>query len=478
MVLKSSVNDKNNVDDDDDDDFDFGINENHPIIQRKIKTSLKTSIREGSCSMGMYGFGTSYLSPFALALNATSGQIGILDGIANLLPSLVQLKAARLLEHFSRKKLVIITVLIQALLFIPLALLGFFFVKGSTEVVWMMICIVGLMYAVSAIAGVAWFSWMGSLVPEHARGKYFSKRNRITGFFGLVFMVVAALLLDNFKRSGTILFGFGLLFSLAFIFRMMAVYFFSHQYEPVLNIKKRDYFSLWQFLKEGRNTPFGRFTICTGLLRIATNIAGPFFTVYMLRNLGLSYVWFMIIVVSETAFQLILYPLMGKLSDKFGNICLLRISMPLIAIVPFLWVLSSNPLYLIFVAQSVSAFGWAGYGIATNNYIYDAVSNEKRGYGLTYFNLINGIGLFIGAGIGSLLTLFNFSFMNVILFIFVVSSVARFVVYYLFSGVLKEVRHVSHFSSQYLIKEFHPTRGLVREIHLMKNKFGELKHFL
>ena len=464
-------------DDDDDDDLDFVIDEKHPIIQRKIQTSLKTSIREGSFSMGMYGFGTSYLSPYALVLNATSSQIGILDGIASLLPSLVQLKAARLLEHFSRKKLVIITVLIQALLFIPLALLGFLFVNGSTNVVWVMIGIVGLMYSVSAISGVAWFSWMGSLVPEHARGKYFSKRNRITGFFGLIFMVIAALLLDKFKRSGTILLGFGVLFSLAFIFRSIALLMFSHQYEPHLKIKKGDYFSLWQFLKTGRNTPFGRFAICTGLLRIATNIAGPFFTVYMLRDLGFSYIWFMIVVVAGTAFELIFYPLMGRLSDKFGNICLLRICMPLIALVPFLWVLSHNPYYLIFVAQCASGFAWAGFNIATNNYIYDAVSSEKRAYGLTYFNLISGIGLFIGAGIGSLIALMNISFMNVMLFIFIVSSVARFAVYYLFSGILKEVRHVSHFSPQYLLKEFHPTRGFVREIHLMKNKIGELKHF-
>lgn len=474
----ASENYKQKIDDDDEDEIEINLDEKHPIIERKIKTSLKTSIREGSFSMGMYGFGTSYLSPYALALNATSSQIGILDGIASLLPSLVQLKASRLLEHFSRKKLVIITVLIQALLFIPLALLGLLFVRGSTNVVWIMIGIVGLMYAVSAISGVAWFSWMGSLVPEHARGKYFSRRNRITGFFGLIFMIVAALILDKFKRSGVILLGFGVLFSLAFVFRSIALLMFSHQYEPHLKIRKRDYFSLWQFLKVGRNTPFGRFTICTGLLRIATNIAGPFFTVYMLRDLGLSYIWFMIIVVSGTAFELMFYPIMGKLSDKFGNICLLRIAMPIIALVPFLWVLSTNPFYLIFVAQFASGVGWAGYNLATNNYIYDAVSSEKRGYGLTYFNLISGVGLFIGAGIGSLIALMNISFMNTMLFIFVISSVARFVVYYFFSGILKEVRHVGHFSPQYLMKEFHPTRGFVREIHLMKNKFGELKHLL
>ena len=50
----------------------------HPIVQNKINKSLKLSVREGSLASVSNGFGLSYLSPFALLLNATASQMGIL----------------------------------------------------------------------------------------------------------------------------------------------------------------------------------------------------------------------------------------------------------------------------------------------------------------------------------------------------------------------------------------------------------------
>ena len=64
----------------------------HPIVKKKIDKSLKLSVREGALSSISGGFGLSYLSPFALAMNATSSQVGILHAVISLLPSLVQLR--------------------------------------------------------------------------------------------------------------------------------------------------------------------------------------------------------------------------------------------------------------------------------------------------------------------------------------------------------------------------------------------------
>ena len=102
----------------------------HPIIAKKIEKSLNLSIKEGSLSSVSTGFGLSYLSPFALALNATASQMGILHAILSLLPSLVQLKAATLIERFSRKKITSVAVLGKVLLWIPIILTGLLFYLG------------------------------------------------------------------------------------------------------------------------------------------------------------------------------------------------------------------------------------------------------------------------------------------------------------------------------------------------------------
>ena len=85
----------------------------HPIIQKKINKSLKSSIREGSFASISASFGLSYFSPFALALNATTVQMGILYAIISLLPGIVQLKASTLIEKFSRKRIILSATMIR-----------------------------------------------------------------------------------------------------------------------------------------------------------------------------------------------------------------------------------------------------------------------------------------------------------------------------------------------------------------------------
>ena len=465
----------------------------HPIIQKKIEKSLKLSIREGSLSSISGGFGLSYLSPFALAMSATSSQVGILYAIISLLPSLVQLKAATLIKKFSRKKIVLTSIIIRILLWIPIILTGVLFYMGIPYMIWVLIGLVGLFYALGAVNHPAWFSWMGSLVPEEKRGKYFARRNRIAGFFGLVTMVVGAIILDYTKGVGVsrgdilgyTLLGFGILFVLAASVRLWSWTLLARQYEPRLYVRGKDGFSFWQFLKVAPSTPFGRFTLFRGVLSITIGIAGPFWAVYMLRNLGFSYVWFMAITVSATVFQLLFLPLLGKASDKFGNIKIIRICSGLIFLIPVFWLISSLinsdmwvKIYLLFVPAIVSGFAWAGYNLATNNYVYDAVGQKKRGFGVSYMNLLVGVGTFIGASIGSLIAWIGVPFMSTILFIFFVSGIGRFLVAVFGVKYLKEVRHVSKFSSHYLIKEFRPMQGAVREIHHLEHLVENVEHYI
>ena len=153
-------------------------------------------------------------------------------------------------------------------------------------------------------------------------------------------------------------------------------------------------------------------------------------------------------------------------------------------ITPLLWILSAYiPLshtnlviYLILVPSLIAGFAWAGFNLAINNYIYDSVRQEKRCYGLIYFNFLSGLGLFIGAGIGSILALLNIQFMNLMLFIFGISFVARIMVFVLGRKVLREVRHVSKFTKQFVIHKFRPVEGVVREIHHLNNLSGKIIH--
>jgi len=468
------------------------VSAEHPIVARKINESLKLSIKEGSLASVSTGFGLSYFSPFALAMNATAAQVGILFAIINLLPSLVQMKASVLIGKFSRKKIILTAMIGKILLWIPIILTGYLFYLGVSYMVWVLIVFVGLFYAFGAIVYPAWFSWMGSLVPKDRRGKYFSRRNRAIGFFGIVTMVVGAVLLDSAKSIGAsignvvgfTMFGFGLLFAISAMTRILSWGLLKRQYEPRIKVRKKDYFSCWQFLRNCLSNPFGRFVLFRGFMSFVVGIAGPFWAVYMLRDLGFSYVWFMLITVSATVFHLVFLPLLGKMSDRFGNIKVMRICSWLIVTTPLFWLGSVFVggdlwlrIYLLFVPAIVGGFGWAGYNLAVNNYVYDAVSKPKQGFGVAYMNLVVGVAIFVGASFGSLLVWLDFSFMNPLLFVFAVSAFGRFLVAMFGLRILREVRHVKKFSSNYLIREFSPVQGVVREIHHLEHLVGKVEHF-
>ncbi|MCD4770964.1 hypothetical protein K8R30_00940 [archaeon] len=465
----------------------------HPIVQKKINKSLDISIREGSAASVSAGLGLSYLSPFALLLNATATQMGILHAIISLLPSLVQLRVTKLIRKFSRKRIVLIAIMLRILTWIPIILTGALFYFGVLHMSWVLIILVGVAYSFSAIANPAWFSWMGSLVPEHRRGKYFSRRNRIAGFFGITTMIIGAIVLDGAKRVGAnlgdvigfTLLGFGFIFTLSMIARIWSWLLLRKQYEPRLKVRKKDYFTLGQFWDKIRTTPFGRFCLFRFYFSFVVGIAGPFWVVYMLRDLGFCYVWYMAITVSAVVFQLIFLPLLGKFSDRFGNVKLMRVCSWMIAATTMLWFLSSFignglmlKLYLLFVPGIVGGFGWAGYNLAVNNYVYDAVGSRKRSFGLVYMNLMVGVGMFLGASFGSLLAWVDVSFMNSMVFIFVISMIGRGIVSMFGMRLLREVRYVKKFAPRFLLHEFGPAHGVVREFHHLGHLVGKVEHYV
>lgn len=400
--------------------------------------AMKISIKEGSFASVMSGVGDSYLTPFALALNATNQQIGLLSSISNLFSPLAQLKGSKLIEKFSRKKIVSLFVFLQALVWLVYIFLAFLFFEGKNVSLFIILAY-GFYAFIGGLAGPAWFSWMGDIIPEKIRGRYTSKRNQICGAIALVSTLLAGFFLDYFKTKGFILLGFSILFLIATITRMISAYYFTRQYEPKIKLEKNYYFSYFQFLKKSPYNNFGKFVFFVALMHFATAVAGPFFSVYMLKELNLSYLWFSLINVSASLFSLLTMPFLGKISDKFGSREILRVGSVLIPFIPVLWLFSSSPLYLILVPQIISGFAWAAFSLGVNNFVYDSVTRERRAICIAYLNLTAGIFVFLGANLGGfLIQHIQIGIMNKFLFIFLVSGILRLLVSLIFFPKVKQ----------------------------------------
>jgi len=299
---------------------------------------------------------------------------------------------------------------------------------------------------------------------KKSRGRWFGKRNFIFGAVTIVFTILAAIFLDFLKRNNYTILGFVILFSFALIARIISRHYLKKQYEPKLKIKKTDYFSLFQFLKKAPKNNFGKFTIFRGLFSFAAYIASPFFAVYMLKNLGFSYVMFMAVVLSQTFFALITAKAWGKFADKYGNYEVLKITGLLIPLYPILWLISESPIFLIFGPALIGGVAWAGFNLAASNFIFDSVTPQKRGPAVSYYNLLNGIGIFLGATIGAILIkTITINFIDTLLFIFLISAFARMIVSLIMIPRFKEIRETKKFDSSKALKHIIP-RNITHQI--------------
>jgi MFS family permease len=414
----------------------------------RIKKSLKYSVIDGSFYTAMVGFGESFFSAFAVFLKATNFQIGLLSSLPQALSAFLQIFSNKLISMFkSRKMLVCTAALIQSLMYILVAL-TFFFGKFS---VYALIIFVSLYYVLGMTLNPAWTSWMGDLVSEKERGSYFGMRNRVTGFFFFVSFIAAGYILQKFSVSGYVYLGFVAIFAIALISRVFSFIYLTKKYEPEYVQLKENYFSFADFIKQSLlSTNYGTFVLYLCLMNFSIYVAAPFFTPYMLKDLAFDYRIFTIITAVAIITKFIMMPVWGKLSDKYGTIKVLTLCGFLMPICPLLWVFSADIHYLILV-QIFSGFFWAGFELASFNFILDSTTPQKRAICVSYYNAFNGFAVLFGAFVGILIVRYNASFWSPYLLVFITSFFLRFLVSFLLLPKIKERRQVEKTSYPQLL---------------------------
>jgi MFS family permease len=439
--------------------------------QKELKhKSRRLSIKEGIFASGKLSFGDNYISPFAIAANATNSQIAMLSSISGILGPISQMFSSRLMEKHSRKKIVTKMVFIESLMWIPFILLALALFYGfkSTSIPVLILISFGIYVITLNIAHPAWFSWMGDIVDETYRGRWFSKRNRIIGFVTIILTLFAAFFLDFMVNKGLTMIGFSLLFVLAMYSRLKSWKIFHNQYEPELKLKEGYYFSYYHFLINSKNNNLGRFTIFRSVYSIAMFISSPLITVYLLRNLQLSYLIYTIIILSILLFSTLSLGVWGKFADRYGNYRILLITSILLSFYPISWMMNTSTLYLILIPPIIGGIASGGFNLASGSFIYDNSTSEKRGLVISYVNVTNGIGIAIGSLIGAFLIKYLSVSIPTIFAIFILSSLFMILVTFAWIPEIKEARKTESFNGRQafnnlILKGVKPT--IIEEVH-------------
>ena len=415
----------------------------------KILRTLRFSFLDGICANVMAGFTQEYWVPFLLLLEGTARHVGILSSLPNFFAAVVQLVSPEVTEKAgSRRRVFTVFVFLQAIALVPIALAAWTSSTPGVGKVSPMIFIfmVTFFAATGSFALPAWGSLMSDLIAPDKRGEYFGWRNRVLGLILVAVTFLAGVILQ-ISRNHDVFLGFAVIFGLACFFRFLSWYFLTRMHEPALELKKEHYFSLYRFLARSKESNFVRFVFFVSLMSFSVNMAAPFFAVFMLRDLQLSYLTYTVLTVTVSITVYLLMGRWGRLADVIGNLAVLRFTAPIIAILPLLWITHHHPVMLV-LYQIVSGFAWAGFNLCASNFIFDAVSAEKRTRCISYFNAINGLALCLGALAGGFLIpylppLFGYKLLT----LFLISSALRLLISLFFPRQIKEVKAVEKISN-------------------------------
>ncbi len=342
----------------------------------------------------MLGLGELYLPAFALVLGARPFEVGLLTTVPMLVGSFFQLVAPGLARRTGNRAWVVGSAVLQALTFLPILGLG---VSGGGYG-WLLawVCVY---WALALGIGPAWNDWMGRMVPEAVRGRYFGRRNGWLQASLLAALLLAGLIVQaaTGTRFGATA-GFVLIFALALLLRLASAGFLALQHEPaVKSVDQPTAVRPRRKLRPGH--PAFRVVGVLVLVTGAVNISAAYFTPYMLEELKLSYIEFTILNVVMVLARIVSARRWSEIAHRFGNRRVLQVAGTLVVPLAAMWVVSDNFFWLI-ALQTVAGFAWAGFDLALILNLLDCTDDDDRATVLSTYTLLNGLGIVLGSLLG------------------------------------------------------------------------------
>lgn len=375
-----------------------------------LRRDLWVSTVDAAAFSVMIGCGETYFPAFALALGLGPVAAGMVASVPILAGAVFQLVTPLAVARLGTNRgWVLACTTMQSLSFVPLAWWG---LRGRAEL-WELIAAASLYWS-AGMAGVpAWNSWIGTLVPERMRTQFFTQRNRLGQFGVFVGFVVGGLLLQAGERRGATLTAFAALFAVAGLCRIVSTGLLAtcRELAPPRGRAADGPAAApgpAALLRQARTaigslatSPSGALIAFLWSFTFGTQFAAPYYTPYMLREMGFPYGTFMLIVATNFLAKAIALPVVGRIGSRIGSIGLLWAGSLSVIPLALLWLPSANVSYLVAV-QVLGGTCWSAYELAVALLFFDAVPPRERTGVLTVYNLGLAVATLAGAAAGGI----------------------------------------------------------------------------
>ncbi len=309
----------------------------HPqphVTPAEYERGLRLLVIEAAFSGGAAALTTGViLTAFALHLGASNAMVGLLAS-APFLAQLLQLPAILLVEHWRKRKLIAVgTSIIGRAMLGVMAVTAFF--TGNVPLL-VFLAAQFILCGFGAIGACAWNAWLRDLAPEQRLGEVFARRTMWLTAIGLALGLAAALALDLTpagSRARDMVFAG--MFAVGCITGLISARIVTLMPEPAMPPASGP-IALGPLLRQPLgDTNFRRLLVFVGSWQFAINLATPFITVFIVRQLGFPVSFVLVLSVISQVANIVALRSWGRLSDRFANKSVLAVCAPayLLAIV-------------------------------------------------------------------------------------------------------------------------------------------------
>ncbi|WP_343307179.1 MFS transporter [Chitinophaga niabensis] len=298
------------------------------LTETDVSRGLKLVIGDGLASEAMTTLtGGAFIVAMAILLGANNLQLGLIAALPTLV-NLFQLISIWLVRRFNNRRAVTVTCAFLARF--PLIIIGIFpLLWPEWTTIELIIPILFFYYFSGAIAGASWNSWMKDLVPGNQLGAYFAKRSSYMQTLNAVLSLLLALGVDYIRDHQPLmeLNVYGWMFIAAGIIGLSGTIFLSKTPEPQVYMTKENIFRLLRGPLKDSN--FRRLLIFNSAWVFAVNIAAPFFTVFMMKSMGLGLSYIIGLTILSQVSSILTIRLWGMFADRYSNKTIIAIGAPL-----------------------------------------------------------------------------------------------------------------------------------------------------
>jgi MFS family permease len=371
--------------------------------RRQVRRTMRLAMAEGSITQVFLNWTTgSVLVGYMLHLGAAPTEIALVSAVPQL-SHLVSPVAAFVAAALGRRKLVtVVAAILSRLTWLLAAALPLFPLPDPWRPS-VLILVVLLSSLFLAANTTLWTAWMGDVVPERERGRYFGLRTGIMGVVGMAANLAAGAFLD---RVGAPL-SFQVVLAVAVGVALVGVAIYLAQVDPPTATERIPWGQ--SLALPWRDVGFRRFLRFAVYWNFVVMLSGPFVTPYLLQELNFTFT--MVAIASSITAIAALFTtyLWGRVADRWGHKLVLSLGTFLVGLLlPSGWILAgiTGVTAWIWATAVFEAVSWGAARPAAFNLALISAPRAHRTSFIAMYGLAAGVAGFTGGALAGPLLVF------------------------------------------------------------------------